>query len=240
MYYKKKSRLDMTMCEHTQEHFALQSSQMHQVASSAILNGGIVKTNTVFNRFITKAFADHPDYKLTPEDMLALYGKEIFKTDHAVGLLTAAPYYTYAFCGVEKDGIIIEAHITSGTSNARRAGDPADVHTFEETDYRTGTINIIVATNANLEEQALLEAIMMITESKVTVMEERQVISNKTGKLSTGTGTDTTAIVNGNGYPIKYCGKHVLFGELLAQVVKRALSQSLQQYDDNNRAQKCF
>lgn len=230
----------MAVCEHTQEHFALKSDQIHQVASSAILNGGIVKTNTVFNRFITKAFADHPDYKLRPEEMLAIYGNKIFKCNHAVGLLTAAPYYTYAFCGVEKDGIVIEAHITSGTSNARRAGDPADVHTFEETDYKTGTINIIAATNATLEEQAMLEAIMMITESKVTVMEERNVLSNKTGKLSTGTGTDTIAFINGNGYNIKYCGKHVLFGELLAQVVKRALNQSLQQYDDNNRAQKCF
>lgn len=234
MYYHQGTRLDIKHCEHTKEHFVLSTNGSRKIVSSAILNGGILEADTVFNRFITKAFADHPDYKLTPEAMLNLYSKRVLESDKAVGLLTAAPYYTHAFCGVEKDGIIIEAFISSGTSNARRAGDPADVHTFEETDYKTGTINIIIATNANMAEHTLLEALMMVTESKVTVMEERKIFSNKSEGLSTGTGTDTIAIVNGNGRPVKYCGKHVLFGELLAQVVKRALNQSLDQYDENN------
>lgn len=240
MYYYQDTRLEQTECEHTTEHFAIKLKQPHRVVSSAIHNGGMVETKTIFNRFITKAFANHPDYKLEPEEMLAQYAQNNFSDENGVALLTAAPFYTYAFCGVEKDGIIIEAHITSGTSNARRAGDPADVHTFDEVDYKAGTINIIVCTNASLMDHTLLEALMMITESKVTIMEERQVLSNKSGGLSTGTGTDTIAVVNGHGRLIKYCGKHVLFGELLAQVVKKALDKSLQQYDDNNVSQMLF
>ncbi|MBN2897895.1 MAG: adenosylcobinamide amidohydrolase [Clostridia bacterium] len=240
MYYQKETLLNFKICEHTKEHFVIQSVEPRSVASSAILNGGIIETTTVFNRFITKDFADDPHYRLTPEEMLALYSKNNFHDEKAVGLLTAAPYYTYAFCGAEKDGIVVEAHITSGTSNSRRAGDPADVHTFEETEYRAGTINIIIATNASLEPQTLLEALMIVTESKVAIMEERGVTSNKSGMMSTGTGTDTVAVINGTGRRIKYCGKHVLFGEMLAQVVKRALNQSLQQYDDNNVANRFF
>jgi len=239
-YYENQTRLGDSHIEFTKEHFSIKFDATQTVVSSAILNGGIVHTTTVFNRFITKAFADHPDYKLTPEEMLESYGQKSLNSHYAVGLLTAAPYYTYAFSGVEKDGIIIEAHITSGTSNARRAGDPADVHTFEETEYKTGTINIIVCTNAQLEQHTLLEALMMVTESKVAVMEERKILSNKSGELSTGTGTDTVAIVNGSGRSIKYCGKHVLFGELLAQVVKKALSNSLQQYDEKNVSKVVF
>ena len=229
-YYCDKSRIKNLSIDYCNEHLMLKFSEEREIVSTAILNGGVTESKVILNRFITKAIEHHPHFHLPPEEMLKLYAIEFSGIKNSVGMLTAAPFKTYKFSGIEKDGVNIEAYITSGISNARRAGDRADVNSFEDTDYRAGTINIIVGTNALLEKNTLLEAIMIITEAKVSVMEEMKVISPISGKMATGTGTDAIAVYNGNGRNLKYCGKHVLFGEMLGSVVKDALKKSLTEY----------
>jgi len=118
--------------------------------------------------------------------------------------------------------------LTSGLTNARRAGDPADYRRIP-----AGTINIIFLTNARLTPAAMVETIMTITEAKCAVLSELKIKSTLTGKIATGTGTDAIAVVSGYGSTeISYAGKHVLFGEITAKAVMQALKESLAWYKD--------
>ena len=69
---------------------------------------------------------------------------------------------------------------------------------------------------------------MLAAEAKTVAMRKLGVKSPVSGKIVTGTGTDAIAVVNGVGLEtIRYCGKHVLFGEMLASVVIDAITESL-------------
>jgi adenosylcobinamide amidohydrolase len=145
-----------------------------------------------------------------------------------VGMMTAAIMKSFRSVRVEQQGVWIEAHATAGVSNARRAGDPADYKYMYDDCEKIGTINILILTNASLSDAAMVECIMMVAEAKAVCMQDLKVKSKLTDKIATGTGTDSTAIACGNESEIVYCGKHVLFGELLAKAVIKAVSQSLQ------------
>jgi adenosylcobinamide amidohydrolase len=124
----------------------------------------------------------------------------------------------------------VTAVVTAGVSNAKRAGERAEWRTIGAGPEQTGTINVIIITNALLSPAAMVEAIVTVTEAKAVALEESGVISPQTGRLATGTGTDALAIVGGFGPPaVHYCGKHVLFGEMLATATIQAITQALEQ-----------
>ena len=75
---------------------------------------------------------------------------------------------------------------------------------------------------------ALVESVMLAAEAKTVAMRELGVKSPASGEIATGTGTDAIAVANGAGPKrIHYCGKHVLFGEMLASAVIEAITESL-------------
>jgi len=74
----------------------------------------------------------------------------------------------------------------------------------------------------------MVECIMMATEAKSACLQNLGVKSPVSGEIATGTGTDSCAIACGTGPKVEYCGKHVLFGELLAKAVYKALKESLE------------
>ena len=75
---------------------------------------------------------------------------------------------------------------------------------------------------------AMVESVMLVTEAKTVAMRKLSVKSPVSGTIATGTGTDAIAVVNGFGSEtIRYCGKHVIFGEMLASVVIEAITESL-------------
>lgn len=106
-------------------------------------------------------------------------------------------------------------------------GDPADIKSFGDSKLDPGTINIILGTNAKLSKAAMVEAIMIVSEAKAAVMQELNILSPVSGKIATGTGTDSVVIFNGCKKQINYCGKHVLFGEMIARVVSKSIKESL-------------
>jgi len=124
--------------------------------------------------------------------------------------------------------VCVEALVTAGLSNARRAGDPAECRDFGEAPQTAGTINTIIITNARLADAAMVEAVLTATEAKTAVLQQLGARSLSSGKLATGTGTDAIAIVSGDGPPeIHFCGKHVVFGEMIACAVMQAIEDSL-------------
>jgi adenosylcobinamide amidohydrolase len=48
------------------------------------------------------------------------------------------------------------------------------------------------------------------------------------GRIASGTGTDAVAVVSGHGPEIiRYCGKHVLFGEISGRMVTETVASSI-------------
>jgi iron complex transport system ATP-binding protein len=146
-----------------------------------------------------------------------------------VGMMTSAKMTSFRKVRRGARGVEISVLVTTGISNARRAGDPAEHRSFDPAEITAGTINIIVLTNTILTQAAQVEAVMAVTEAKTAVLQDLNVTSPVSGKTATGTGTDAVVVVSGSASPeIRYCGKHTLFGEMLALATMDALSSSLE------------
>lgn len=215
--------------EHNAKFVHVEFCKPVKILSSAILNGGFQTASHFLNAKVASNFnKNKPEFE-KPEISLSKLATNNLWQGVCVGMMTAAEMKTFCRLRVEKQGIWIEAMVTAGTSNARRAGDPADYQFMNETCKKTGTINILVLTNARLTQSAMAECIMMIAEAKAVCMQDLNVKSKITSRIASGTGTDSAAIACGDSGPqIQYCGKHVLFGELLANLVKDAIRASLQ------------
>ena len=215
---------DVTL-EHTSNHVHLEFDKTLQVISSAVLNGGIVRADHIVNLKVPK----EPAQSLpSPDITLADYGRTSAWNGTVVGMMTAASMDSLRIAKQSEQGVDIVVLATSGLSNPRRAGDRAEHRILGDSSQEPGTINIIGLTSATLTQSALVEALMIITEAKAAALQSLGVESPISGDIATGTGTDAMAFVNGHGAPtIRYCGKHVLFGEILASLVIEAVTSSI-------------
>jgi len=74
----------------------------------------------------------------------------------------------------------------------------------------------------------MVEALITVTEAKAAALQDLGIRDPLTGGQATGTGTDAVAIASGLGPTrLSYCGKHVIFGEMLASTVIQAIKLSL-------------
>jgi len=213
--------------DHVDDYFHVEFKQPTRMLSSAILKGGYQLADHFFNTKVDANFlGERTDFE-SPETTLANMADRLEWTGNCVGMMTAADMKSFRRVRLEKQGVWIETLVTAGVSNARRAGDVADYQFVNEECKKIGTINILILTNAELTDAAMVECVMMVAEAKAACMQNLNVKSRVSETLATGTGTDSTAIACGKGPKVNYCGKHVLFGEMLAQSVIRAISQSL-------------
>jgi adenosylcobinamide amidohydrolase len=163
-----------------------------------------------------------------PETTLKRYFDHIGLKGNAVGMMTSASMNSFRAATYRQQGVEVMCLITAGISNARKAGGPAEWRRFDDPQCKPGTINIIILTNAHLTKGAMVEAIINATEAKTVALYSLGIKSRSAGAPASDTGTDAIAIVNGCGeVKIRYCGKHVLFGEMLANAVIEALTTSL-------------
>lgn len=213
--------------EHTDQFFHVAFKKPREILSSAILNGGVQIADHFFNTKVDANFNGERTEFESPELTLARLADENKWSGKCVGMMTAAIMNSFRKVRVEAQGVWIDVLATAGVSNARRAGDKADYQFMNEECQKVGTINILVLTNAELSVAAKVECVMMVAEAKAACMQDLNVKSRMSDTIATGTGTDSTAVVSGDGPVVKYCGKHVLFGELLAKAVHQAVSESL-------------
>lgn len=209
------------------QFFHLEFSEPVNLLSSSVLNGGFCKASHFFNTKVDANFLGEKTEFEKPSVTLSTIAEANNWKGDAVGMMTAALMTSFRRVKLEKQGVWIEVFITSGVSNARRAGDKADYQFMNEACEKIGTINMIVLTNAKLSENSMIECIMMATEAKSACLQDLKVKSPVSDEIATGTGTDSCAVASGIGPEVEYCGKHVLFGELLAKAVYRALKDSL-------------
>lgn len=214
--------------EPTSEHVHIKLPNPRRVLSSAPYNGGLVEAGHLLILKVMENFkgAKGPFEPLA--DTFRRYCRRMTWSGVTVGMMTSAEMTSFRNVRRAARGVEISVVITAGISNARRAGDPAEHCTFDETGIKPGTINIIILTNATLAQATQVEAAMVATEAKAAALQDLGATSPVTGKTATGTGTDAVAVVSGSSPPeIQYCGKHTLFGQMLASATMEALLSSL-------------
>jgi adenosylcobinamide amidohydrolase len=213
----------------SENFFHLEFDEPISMMSSAVLNGGFCMASHFFNTKVDANFNGERIQFEKPELTLSKLAQQNNWEGKSVGMMTAALMTSFRRVKLEEQGIWIEVLLTSGVSNARRAGDEADYQFMNEACEKVGTINMILLTNARLSQGSMVECIMMATEAKSACLQDLNIKSPVSGEIATGTGTDSCAIASGAGPEVEYCGKHVLFGELLAKAVYQALKESLEE-----------
>ena len=212
----------------TPEHIYVGFGTEHPVLSSAVFNGGACTASNILIMQVAENFDGTKQIVENPENTLAEYCRQLQLSGTTVGMMTSASMDSFRLASRSSQGVAISVLVTAGISNARCAGDRADWRTFQTDADPTGTINIIILTNAMMSHAAMVESVMLATEAKTVAMRKLGVKSPVSGAIATGTGTDAIAVANGFGSEtIRFCGKHVLFGEMLASVVIEAITESL-------------
>ena len=129
----------------------------------------------------------------------------------------------------------VDAIVTAGVEgNATCAGDPADwIETptgWNKLAHVAGTINTMVFVNQPLMPEALVRALLTITEGKSSALTELGVSSRYSQDLATGTGTDQVCVaapVTHNAYAYKSASPHTKLGELLGTAARNATKTAL-------------
>jgi len=171
-----------------------------------------------------------------PEKTIAAAAGEAGLPEPLAGMMTAANMNSFQFMARKICGINAYCFLTAGLSNALAAGDPGDfrpqqIYSSAESSP-AGTINIAVGVDCALTDAAMAEALIVVTEAKSSVIFELGVKSIVSKRIATGTGTDSALVFCASDGPAatspeSFCGKHTVLGEVMAEVVRGALSESL-------------
>ena len=199
----------------------------HPVLSSSVLNGGFAEARHLLNLKVPRMFegAEHPAQSL--QSCAENLGAE----GPVVGMMTAASMDSMRCYREQAQGVELVVMVTCGLDNARRVGDPAEYRSMLSEPHEVGTINIMMLCSAGMSAAAMVEAIQMITEAKTAALMASEIPSPVSGGLATGTGTDAVAVVSGDSKEqVHYCGKHVLFGEILGRITFAAVQDSISWY----------
>jgi adenosylcobinamide amidohydrolase len=98
---------------------------------------------------------------------------------------------------------------------------------IEEAAPTLHTINMILTVQPGLSDEAMVEAVQIVTEGRVRALYEKGIKSRQSGLPATGTGTDCVAIVSlGDGVE-RYCGKHTKLGELIGGAAYISVAKGL-------------
>jgi adenosylcobinamide amidohydrolase len=207
--------------EHDGDWLIARFEAPQRVASWAIVGGGVRRATAV-------AWLCVRDGELRPpvdpcellRDRLAMRGLA-----GAVGLMTSADVARYADETRTWGARQARCVVTVGLGNALRAGDPPGPAA------RIGTINVLCAVDAPLTDEALLEAMALATEARALAVREADVPSRRTGRPSSGTGTDCVVIAAPDvpaareiAGPTRYAGKHTELGHVVGAAVYDAVA----------------
>ena len=189
-----------------------------RACSWAIVQGGLVDADHV-------AWLEVRDGDLRPPvDACELLQRGLTERglSRAVGLLTSRRVSSYQDVRAEHGALWARCLSTVGLGNALRAGDPPGVA------GRIGTINLLVHVSTPLTDSALLEASAIATEAKAAAVLEAGIVSRRSGRAATGTGTDcavvSCALPKGREQGAIYAGKHTAIGAVVGQSVFAAVS----------------
>ena len=206
-----------------------------RVLSSSLLNGGLRSDLSFVFNYDEQEEKTKRCEMLAPthEEHLKIVAESILKLPpcQTTGLTTAAQMRNAAFCEAAYGAMAVSALVTAGVSgNALRAGDRA---TLDQKNGRPfmigGTINVILAIDADLPDGTMLQAFMTCTEAKTAAIERLGCKSVVSDGGATGTGTDGVVIIARPDSELRMtdAGKHFKLGELIGQTVETAVRKAL-------------
>ncbi|NKB82500.1 MAG: hypothetical protein GKS05_11555 [Nitrospirales bacterium] len=204
-----------------------------RLVSSAVYGGGIVRASAIINHQVDLDLLDgdalpcKPNSFPDPRRYLGQIAQTLGVPSPCVGLMTAVDMRWLVVKREEAEGVWVEGFFTVGVTNAVHAGEPIRKRPRPADSFQTGTINIILITNARLSSAALIGAVGVATESKTAVLFERHILNDSGSDIATGTGTDALVIATGDGPRLRYSGTHTKIGELIGRVVARGVNEGL-------------
>tara|TARA_B110000503_G_scaffold25349_1_gene40047 strand:- start:12215 stop:12925 length:711 start_codon:yes stop_codon:yes gene_type:complete len=200
-------------------------SQPHRTLSSAVLNGGYCHASD----FLNVQVARHSPQAEDPEITLQRLSDQLQCSGTTVAMMTAASLDSLRVESCTIGDEVLAVTVTTGLQNARCAGDPAEYRSLDVVPSERGTINLAIVTSVQVVDAALVEMVAIATEAKTAVLHELCVKSPVSGRLATGTGTDSVAVFSGHGSGrARFAGKHTLLGEKLALLVMAAIRSSVE------------
>lgn len=210
---------------------------LRSVLSSAPRAGGITRARYILNHQVpAKPIGRVPRGRgagvrcADPARTLSKLATSLGIRDKFVGLMTAVPLTDLVMVREAYDHIWVEGFVTVGISNAVRAGEPVMPRQGTNSSAHTGTINLILVTNARLSASAMVGIVQVATEAKTAALLRAKVKSWTGRPGATGTGTDAVVVVSGNGPSLRYSGTHTILGELVGGVIGMAVTEGLARY----------
>jgi len=193
------------------------------VMSWAILNGGLrVRASHILNHHV-----DPREPGDDPRKTLRQAASRIGIKGTFVGMLTGADVRRFSVGRAAYNEFQAYVIATAGCGNLATVGETGQYVEGKSPPVRTGTINIIVAVNYAFTQEAVLEAMAIVTEAKVRATFEFGLKSVSTGQPATGTGTDCIAVAVGHGRRYVFCGKHTKWGELVRKASLESIRGAL-------------
>lgn len=159
-----------------------------------------------------------------------------------IGIMTAASMGSLRTATRSAGGVVVDAIVTAGISNARTAGASADYFEILPPECINknlpppGTINTVVVINGvSLTETAMIEAYAITIEAKCGACADYSIACAKNSRqLAQGTGTDCAVLLCPtipDNFPasnaVAYAGKHCLLAELIGQAVREATKEAI-------------
>lgn len=190
------------------------------VLSWAPYHGGYTVSSCVFN---------HQLGKFNEKDLDSIFRNvrdSLDLPEDATGLITGCDIKNYRECVLNSGPLWVHGIATVGLGNARAVGDDADVP-LQKTPNQPGTINLVLACNALPDIVGKIEAIHIATMAKAEALREAGVMSAKSGRPATGTGTDCIVVAGSGEINENYCGMHTVLGELIGKVVHQVISKAI-------------
>lgn len=205
--------------QHDADALSLMLPVPWKVLSSAVLNGGLTTTRSLLNlRVDAKAPPPWPP----AADTLLQEAQQRRLPLPCTGMMTAASMQSLGYSRSGTATFTAECWVTAGLANLRSPADPADVAP------RAGTINIWLLIHQPLTAAAMAEALIQLTEAKVSVIRDLELLSPVSGLPASGTGTDSHAVLCPDGAPVlAFCGKHTEAGEHIGRAVMEACRISI-------------
>ena len=194
--------------------------------SWAVLNGGFCYADHIINHRVRGSDVSFCDQ---PRSWLQRAAADLGLPGKVVAMATAVEMENLTEASISGRGAEVTCFATVGCGNGLSVGDPASVTMEDPAQPSLHTINMILAVQPGLSDEAMVEAIQIATEGRVRALYEAGIQSSASNLLATGTGTDCIAIVSLNATREIYCGKHTKLGELIGLAAYTAVKKGLTQ-----------
>ncbi|MFP9130732.1 adenosylcobinamide amidohydrolase [Niallia sp. BSM11] len=213
----------------SKEYIAITTDIPLKSLSSGVTGAGIGWHKYFINRHVNKDY-NCDDYKMEMNDYLVKNG---FLPSETVAMMTA----------VELEDTVYRKYQAGATSLffvvTASVGNPADAALSEQHSSLIvpGTINIWIFINGELSEQAFLQCAMTATETKASVLRNRQVTDPATGTPATGTPTDSLLVAaTQKGKFHEFGGNITDLGKAVAKGVYEVMTMALDKRQNRKTA----